>query len=157
VISLILDQSTTKAGWALLRNGKLEDHGRITLKGNVRERIEALLKDVKELAGLFTPDELIIEDTRHIRQLTADTNMAMNVIFYELKNWAEDNGMGFYTQNPLTIKKQFTGSGKATKEEMKAMALQVTGIEPLDDNHADAIAGATVWAVMGEEIRGKSA
>lgn len=156
--SLILDQSTTKAGWAVIDNGDIADrHGRITLKGKVRDRVKELLKDVREIINLFTPQEMVIEDTRYFRQKSADTNVAMNALYWELEGLAIEMGLPFYSVSPNTIKLAFTGNGAASKDDMVAMVTQRTGIIPFDDNHADAIAGALCWAVIGDEQRRKRA
>lgn len=56
---------------------------------------------------------------------------------------------------PLTLKKHWTGSGKADKPAMIA-ACRARGWEPVDDNHADAMA---LWdyagAVIAKERRGR--
>jgi Holliday junction resolvasome RuvABC endonuclease subunit len=51
----------------------------------------------------------------------------------------EDLGIPTYGYAPASIKKSFTGSGRANKGDMKREC-EKRGIEAVDDNHADAIA-----------------
>ncbi len=61
----------------------------------------------------------------------------------------------FEPVQPSTLKKHWTGSGKADKPAMIA-ACRTRGWEPVDDNHADALA---LWdyagAVIAKERRGR--
>jgi len=47
----------------------------------------------------------------------------------------------------MTVKKQFVGSGKATKEEMIAKAKTIVG-DVVDDNHADAVAVYHTYKIL---------
>lgn len=42
--------------------------------------------------------------------------------------------------NPSTVKKSFTGDGKASKDKMVRTCQTKYGLTPVDDNHADAFA-----------------
>lgn len=56
-----------------------------------------------------------------------------------LTAWCEQHEIPYEGVGVGTIKKAATGKGNASKEEMIAAA-RARGFEPIDDNHADAIA-----------------
>lgn len=53
--------------------------------------------------------------------------------------WAEVNNVRLVAVSPMTIKKFWTGTGRAKKADMIAMA-KSKGLNPVDDNHCDAMA-----------------
>jgi Holliday junction resolvasome RuvABC endonuclease subunit len=65
-----------------------------------------------------------------------------------LEIWAEVNNVRLVGVGVGTIKKHWTGKGNAKKEDMIAEAKR-RGLEPVDDNHADAMA-ILIFAMQAE-------
>lgn len=167
--SLVLDQATEKLGYAIVEEdpstpisfgvyGRLIQHGRIIAPAGARliDRLNVIRADLRALIQKYKPNELVIENTMFFRQQSGQTNHAMAAIFQLCKDMAEVHGLAFYTQHPNTIKLKMTGDGRADKEKVKEAVSRCWGI-PIyklrDDNHSDALAGAYIWLVMGEELR----
>jgi Holliday junction resolvasome RuvABC endonuclease subunit len=169
--SLVVDQSTTCTGFAIIEHdpeaevsygtmGRLIQHGRLKLKGKeALPRMIELRADLLALCKEFAIDEIVYEQTAAIMQRSAATNEAMAGAVIAVKHTAKELSLPCYSQNPSTIKKRFTGSGKADKEAIMAAVVTNWGIprgKILDDNHADSLAGAYVWLNMADEIRVKT-
>lgn len=166
--ALILDQSTTTVGWAVVEEdptaeiwpgffGRLLDHGRIVTpsKKALVDRLTILRADIQSLINAYKPDEMVCEDTTFI-QRSGDTSNALGAIYIACKEIAKANGLKFYKQNPSTIKKVLTGNGKADKQEVIAAVCKYYGMplgRIMDDNHGDALGAAFVWLFRAEEVR----
>lgn len=167
--ALVIDQSSTTVGYAVVEEdpacvisfgvtGRLIQHGRIKLsKGQgLIGRILILKRDLEQLIQLYRPDELVCEDTRFLKQRSGGTSHAMAAVLAACQEVALLAGLKCYTQNPSTIKKVFTGNGRADKAAMKAETLIKWGLKPhqiKDDNHADALAAAYVLLLRGDDVR----
>lgn len=167
--SLILDQSTTTVGFALVEGdpntpvsfgvtGRLITHGRITTpaKAGLVDRLGIIKADLGIIIRRYHPvNEMVIENTTFV-QRSGSTSNAMGAIFILCRELAHKYSLAFYTQNPSTVKKRVTGDGKADKEAVIEAVMHLWGMTRCkikDDNHADALAAAYVWLYSAEEIR----
>lgn len=126
--TLCLDLAT-KTGWAHSNGGSgvwnLEAATRPRVWGELRRRLEEV-----ERPGL-----LVIEKP-HFRGGDATRVLVGLATVAEL--FASDCSIRFAEVHSSTLKKHATGRGDATKEQVMAAA-RLRGLEPIDDNHADAV------------------
>lgn len=169
--SLVLDQATVKTGFAVIDDespalidfgvqGKLIEHGIITApaKTGLTDRLAIIKADIRTIIKQFKIQELVVEDTRFIRQISANTNHAMACALSICQEIARESGLPIYYQHPKTIKAVFTGYGDADKKQMisaVACLWRISIYRIKDDNHADALAAAYVWLGRGAEVRAK--
>lgn len=73
------------------------------------------------------------------RHLGTDAAHVYGGLMGHLESWCEKNGVPYEGVPVGTIKRSWTGNGAATKDMMIAKCVE-RGIEPDDDNEADAIA-----------------
>lgn len=168
--SLILDQGTVKAGYAIGDDdkshslfpgftGRLITHGRILMpeSATVADRVMVFKADVQSLIDYWGCTELGIENTMFHQQSGAASN-ALGALYVACQDIARKNCIPLFVQNPVSIKKFATGQGNATKTEVKIavckyFALSQTQI--LDYNHSDALAGLWRFLYKGDEMRAK--
>jgi len=170
--SLVLDQSTTTVGYAIVAEdpetlvsfgvtGRLIQHGVIeTPRVGLLDRLNVIRADLRELISTYKPDEMVIENTMFIAQRSGQTAHAMAAIYALCQEIAKERNLDFYTQNPRTIKKLLTSDGSADKAEVTEVVKRVWGLSQyqiIDDNHADALAAAYVWLYRGEDVRAEKA
>lgn len=169
--SLVLDQATVKTGFAIVDDevdqflnygvrGKLVKHGRITALASLPlvDRINSMRDDLLALIRQYQVREIVAEDTRFIVQRSANTSHAMAGALMVVQDVAKKTGLPLYYQAPSHIKSVFTGYGNADKEQVIEAVTCIWRIprsQVLDDNHADALAGAYVWLYEGEAVREK--
>lgn len=165
--ALVLDQSTTTVGWAVVEEdphrevsfgvfGRLLGHGRINTppSHDLLSRLAVIKADLLELVNQFKPQEMVTENTTFITQRSGQTANAMAAIHMVCQEVAKTKQLATYSQNPSTIKKRLTGNGSATKEAIISQVKTVWGLPVvLDDNHADALGAAYVWLGRAEEVR----
>lgn len=166
--ALFVDQSTTTCGYAAIRLGTADvrlkvatvdllGHGRITTppRAGLVGRINIIAADITHLLERYQINELVVEDTQHLNTQYQGTHGSQAVL-YKLRELAEARGIPLYKLHPSTIKKQMTGSGKASKDEVQLAVELAWEMEPKhikDNNHADALAGAWVWSHLAKERR----
>lgn len=138
---LALDLGTT-TGWALVSRDGLLNGGSESFKttrfegGGLRYlRFKRWLTDIKQCAdGL---DWVVFEEVR--RHMGVDAAHAYGGFMAHLTAWCEHHQIPYQGVPVGTIKKHATGKGNAGKAEMIAAA-KARGFDPVDDNHADALA-----------------
>lgn len=170
--SLILDQGTVKAGYAIGDDdksqspypgftGRLVSHGRITMpeKSTVADRVMVFKADVQSLIDYWGCNELGIENTMFSQQSGAASN-ALGALYVACQDIARKNCIPLFIQNPSSIKKFATGKGDATKSEVKIAVCKYFSLSQtqiLDYNHSDALAGLWRFLYQGDEMRAKKA
>jgi len=130
---LALDMAT-KTGWCNNSTSGVEDFRKKPgdSRGMIFIRFEAWLL---EITILQKPD-LIVYERPHARGRAA--NEVLNGMLAFLTKVCEINGIE-YTDCPSTTLKSFaTGKGNASKEMMMDAYRNRWGVDPIDDNHADA-------------------
>lgn len=138
---LALDLGTT-TGWALVSRDGLISSGSESFKpqrfegGGMRYlRFKRWLTDIKQCADGI--DCVVFEEVR--RHAGVDAAHAYGGFMAHLTAWCEHHQIPYQGVPVGTIKKHATGKGNAGKVEMIAAA-KARGINPVDDNHADALA-----------------
>tara|TARA_B100000212_G_scaffold321657_1_gene280399 strand:- start:4226 stop:4678 length:453 start_codon:yes stop_codon:yes gene_type:complete len=126
----------TKTGWAHTDGAG----GTINLANKEKNR--------GQMAAQFDKTIRIIlkeHDTSHIVcelppvGLMGNARLILLGLFWQAQHIAYDFDKPFIPVNVTKVKKWATGSGKASKEEMMDAAIQLKWMEPVDDNHADAM------------------
>ncbi len=131
----------TKTGWATLIEGQIESGVQDFTKtrgesnGLMFMRFNAWLEQMNELIGNDVY-ELIIYERAHHRG-GAPTEIGVNLTG-RVQEFGERHGSEYMAVHTATLKKFTTGSGRASKDDMKAWYKKTTGREPIDDNEADA-------------------
>lgn len=108
--------------------------GSIKLKGDHGNRFVTLYKFLQE----NKPDVIIYEEVRRFMSSAAAyifCGLRAAMLMYAHQHKIPVNGVAV-----TSIKKFWTGSGKASKMDMIDETVKRTGILPNDDNEADAIA-----------------
>jgi len=118
----------TKFGWY---DGK--DGGSVKL--NPKRR---LIEFWDHLADLVpdTTAEVAFESPMGLRGNAIYPLMSLRAV---LELHCEGLGIPTHGYSPASVKKSFTGNGRASKDDMKIECSR-RGVDPIDDNHADAVA-----------------
>lgn len=130
---LALDMAT-KTGWASGTSSGTEDFRKKAgdSRGMIYIRFEAWLT---EICGYIEP-ELIVYERPHARGRAA--NELLNGLLAHLQAYCERCGIEYTDCPSTTLKKFATGKGNASKEMMIDAYRKRLGVDPIDDNHADA-------------------
>ena len=138
---LALDLGST-TGWALLNRDAMIDGGSQSFKpqrfegGGMRYlRFKRWLNEIKLCADGI--DWVVFEEVR--RHAGVDAAPAYGGFMAHLSAWCEHHQIPYQGVPVGTIKKHATGKGNANKALM-IEAARKRGFEPVDDNHADALA-----------------
>lgn len=140
--------------------GKKKTHGRIlreiydefyyrVLKGTNSEIMMFLIRE-KEIMHMKIPSERDVSKVVGVMDFLAD----------ELHNdYCPATHEGFWRDiYPVTVKKQITGSGKATKEEVaEALEKYVGKLNYNCDDESDATAVAIAWLIQQGQLEDKNA
>ncbi|UNE55284.1 crossover junction endodeoxyribonuclease RuvC [Bartonella machadoae] len=132
----------TKTGWAIrgvdghIFSGTVNFQSRRFEGGGMRYlRFKQWLTEMKVTAGSI--DAVYFEEVR--RHVGTDAAHVYGGLLATLAKWCEHHQIPYEGIPVGTIKKETTGKGNASKEEIiKAMCAK--GHEPKDDNEADALA-----------------
>ena len=138
---LALDLGTT-TGWALRTPDRRIVSGTQSFKpqrfegGGMRFlRFVRWLDELQALSGGL--QHLAFEEVR--RHASTDAAHAYGGFLGQLSAWCEQRQIPYQGVPVGTIKKHATGKGNAGKAEM-IVAAKARGFDPVDDNHADALA-----------------
>jgi Holliday junction resolvasome RuvABC endonuclease subunit len=166
--SLVLDQSTTTVGWAVINNdpehvvgygvnGKLFAHGIITTiaKDAPFIRVSCIEEDILSILKKYPLiEEIVIESITNFTQRSGKTQQTMGWGRMMLEKISIQNNLKIYEQDVQKIKEICTFNSKASKEEMIQAALEKWNLKSVKDhNHADALCGAYAWLFQGDEKR----
>ena len=138
---LALDIATT-TGWAVALSGGSIQSGRLRLNKGIRqgERLHQFRKFLTELKVRLEcrGDPLTAITYEHAFRQQGHANELFHNMTGVLMQWCEHHGIEYDKINVSSIKRHATGSGKASKEDMKKAANDL-GFTVIDDNEADAI------------------
>ena len=131
----------TRTGWAWLdTDGGGPEHGTVAF---ALERGESagmrFLKFRAWLHGAMAegkPDLVIYERAHHRGGAATEVCVGMTT---RIQEEAERMGAEYVAVHTASLKKHATGSGRAGKAEMISAARERWGVEPIDDNEADAL------------------
>jgi len=138
----------TQTGWAVRDRSGVVISGSESFKpqrfegGGMRYlRFKRWLTEIKQCCDGM--DAVYFEEVR--RHAGVDAAHAYGGFMAHLTAWCEHHQIPYQGIPVGTIKKHATGKGNASKEQMIA-AIKARGFEPVDDNHADALA-LLDWAI----------
>lgn len=166
-VVLGLDLSSVNTGYSIFgasyegapgnSSHQLIAFGNITPNQHLNEqaKLETIYNLIEELIKEHGIDCVAIEDTYYSKN--AKTFKVLVRISGVAILAAQKNGCEIYLYPPTTIKKTFSGNGKAKKKEMITTAIEIYKIDPdsIEDNAADAIAvGHTHIQLMKEIMYG---
>jgi crossover junction endodeoxyribonuclease RuvC len=105
-------------------------------------RLQEIYEDLTELVSHLAPDVVSIEKLFFFRNATTmvPVSQARGVILLVLQKF----GVPVYEYTPMQVKQAMTGYGKASKQEIQQMMMQLLELEklPRPDDAADALAMA---------------
>lgn len=112
------------------------DHWTVTTKPDDPARLDRLFTEVEAAVTHVDECELaVLENLLHSTQSAGATGMAHGVIRLALIR----REIPYALVPPATLKLYATGSGKATKPDLRVAWLQRTGEDVRDDNEVDAL------------------
>ncbi|NQZ57238.1 MAG: hypothetical protein HRT88_07185 [Lentisphaeraceae bacterium] len=130
---LALDVAT-KTGWCNNTSSGVWDF-KLKRDESSGMRLIRFKAKLAEICKLERPDLVVFEQTagrfRGALIVQAEIHGVM-------KNFLDDQGIAYRSFAATAIKKHATGKGNAGKPLMMAACREKLGIEPIDDNHADA-------------------
>jgi len=141
-----LDMGSKATGYALLEetnNGTitiLENGTLRTPKGEFKERLFWLYETVQSLIKRTAPDSVAVEKPIHAQNI--QTAISMGMLHSAAVLAALKTGIKVVEYEPTVIKKAVTGSGNASKEQVKRMVKILFGEESPSSDAADAVACA---------------
>lgn len=118
------------------------------------DRLETIYTSLHELYRTYTPDIIGVEQLFFNRNVTTaiTVGQARGIILLT----AKQAGISLVEFNPLQVKQGVTGYGRATKEQVTQMTMQLLGIREKikPDDAADALAMAiyTVYAAHSRRL-----
>lgn len=126
------------------------DYGCITTTKDIpfAERMSEIGRDFQELIALYQPSVMVIEEVYFSKNVKTAIKVAeaRGVISY----LAHSNNIECHDINPLQVKLNLTGDGKADKQQVQKMlqqSLQLAAI-PSPDDAADALAIALSYSYI---------
>lgn len=144
-----LDLSLTATGWATItHDGDLETGVLPDFKGHIAHRLAVWERELDQLATLFNPDRIYVEDLAGNQHGAFELGMIHATFWRAI--WA--NGMvdRVTMVNAATLKTYATGKGNAPKALVLTEAVRRLGYDGYDHNEADA-----AWlADMGARLAG---
>lgn len=144
---LALDLAT-HCGWAVNPPHEEPDFGTEVLPStgkNVGRFIAAYDVWLRQMLEIQKPVLVIYEQPSLFAKSTPDTVIKLNGLATHTEFICHKQGLKCLSANPSQLKKFFTGSGKAKKDDMVAAARR-RGWRVGDDNQADACA-VRAWAI----------
>ena len=139
MITLCLDLGT-KTGWACRVDGCIQS-GVNNLKGGRYEgggmRYLRFRSWLTEMHQNIKFEVVYFEEVR--RHIGTDAAHVYGGLLATLTAFCEENNIAYQGVPVATIKKHMTGKGNAKKDAMIA-AVKELGVNPIDDNEADAVA-----------------
>lgn len=148
-----IDPSTSSTGWAvievtdklsLLKYGTIKPKSSLKAHQKLKFIYDNLYHICNELG--YCPDVLVIED-QYFR--FADATKAVLRVRGIVELFAATQEMELHLLYPVTVKKEFAGSGKATKQQVIDAVKDIYNVEVNTDDEADAIA---IAHMMGKEV-----
>jgi crossover junction endodeoxyribonuclease RuvC len=150
MIILSLDLGT-HCGWKIgdreLALSGVREFGNSRFEGGGM-RFVKFVKSLRDLTVNLRPELVVYEEVR--RHLSTDSAHVYGGLMATLTSWCEKEQFPYQSVPVQTIKKFATGKGNASKADVVA-AVQSWGLQPRDDNEADAMA---LWEYAQREFGG---
>ena len=137
--TLALDLSTTDTGFAIYENSNLILWGSLSYKDkDVYDRIFRMVNKIHEMIIEEEIDEVVFEDSFSgtNKQVVVKLNRLAGGVIFVSKTLSTP----FITYAPRYIKKEFTGNGNASKQEVIDKVKEIFNLDIKNDNICDAIA-----------------
>jgi len=133
-----LDMSLRSTGYAVVRAGKYIEGGEIETKNYGAPRIHEIASKVIQVIERYPTTMTLIENYAFSKNSSSVTKLAelggvLRVYLYLRKH-------RYLPISNTTVKKYLMGNGQAPKNLMAMNVLKKFNIEPIGDDHADAIA-----------------
>lgn len=152
MILLGVDPGTLISGWGVIstQDGKEEiiDFGAIRPKATLKlsDRYHIIFKAIQALIVQFSPDAIAIETQFTGKNVASTLKLAMARAVVLIA--AREAGIPIFEYAPMTIKKAVTGTGSASKEQVKGMIRRIFALQkdPEPEDAADALACALCHA-----------
>lgn len=144
---LAFDLSLSNSGYAVgdFKDGELTvvAYGSIGTKRLAKhgtgKRLHHIATEVKKLYAKYLPDRVAKERSFSNGRITATQQIYKVVGVWEMISHTA--GVNEFTDiTPPTVKKQLTGNGRASKQEVAAAVEEFTGISTKIDDESDALA-----------------
>jgi len=121
---LAIDPGTRELGFALLEGKDLIHYGVKVIRNRKSPHIilQAGRKMIYRLINDYTPNILAIEKTFFANNRNSGL---LNVFTDEIKAIGKRKGLQVYSYAPTTVKKQVTGYGRASKEEVARVIVSI--------------------------------
>lgn len=156
MIILGIDPGFARLGFAVIsKNGQkleLQKFGCLETKagGSTVDRFNILTVELKKILQEYKPDAVAVEklfffkNKKTVIQVAEARGMILSVV--------SDGGAVVSEYTPLEVKQALTGYGRATKDQVQKMLMQVFKLKTMirPDDAADAVAIAYAAAVSGK-------
>ena len=146
MILLSIDPGTINMGWAVFKSSILLAHGVHNYKGPYSgKKLSAIANSLCELFKTYTPDELVVENyfTQSNAKGAGVVSELRGLIRYM---WAfYSDGKEMHEVHPGTVKKQCTGDGGCSKEQLKSWVEGYYNITIKVQDEGDSVAQGHTW------------
>ena len=152
-VILGIDPGSVKTGFGVIsvtRDGRIlaKEHGVIRTKSSdpLPERLAKIFQNLEQVCATHKPDAVVVEQAfvaKHVRSaLILGHARGVALLAGRL------SGAEMHEYTPTQIKLGVTGSGKAPKEQVQGMMLQLLGLPQMPaEDAADALAAALCHAL----------
>lgn len=114
-ISLSIDQASTKSGYSIMVNGKLEVYGLIKAKGNSIDRLFMMTEVVEYLIDKYHPNFIGLENVQY--QSNPQTLILLSKLLGMLENLCHSKKIEYIVIAPKTWKSICGIKGRKRKEQ----------------------------------------
>ncbi len=146
MLILGIDPGTALIGFGLIesKKGKIRvlEYGCFTTPKNwdMGKRLDYLYQELSNLIEKYTPDVIVMEKLFFYKNLKTAINVAQAQGVILLSSY--QHNIRTYTFSPLEVKQTIVGYGRATKEQIQIMVMELLKLPkiPKPDDVADALA-----------------
>lgn len=137
-----IDPSISSTGFCILEDGKINSTWRLPTAASLRleHRLGLLYQEVDKAITKTKPDYIVIEDIAHGASRSVLKTVGANI---QARMATYHNDMVCFTIPPTSLKKAFTGNGRASKKDMINQALTNYG-QKFQNDIADAVALSSI-------------
>jgi len=144
-----IDPSSSAVGWCIFEENNLMEYGEIKPSSHkkIQGRLLTIYNQLTCIVNEYKPSIMVIEDQviRHIK--SAKILCQVRGVVELVGAIKEIESKSFY---PSSLKLDFTGSGRASKDDMVKAAMDRYNIKDITDNMADAMAAVYTYLNRGK-------
>lgn len=128
-------------GWAYSQNGNIITSGHYQNNSDVpvAQRLIEILNLIERMLDFCQPDLIAVEAVNRVSGTFTKDSYILPTTFGLVLMAGYDRNIRVLEISPMTIKAQFTGLGKASKQDMVRTARKITNSDIKNHNEADAI------------------